>query len=191
MKFFIYDNVNGGVEINDESILTVREFAALMELERNKTKNDRTGKKRERAFKEFKYMYLFIDGQSPYFQFPEQDRHAEALLDSGLTPEEFNDPIFRDACRKYDSLQNSSLEVRLLKAAMNAVENQIQYLENVDLSERDPATGKPVFKSKDLIIEIKGCKDIITSLRDLELQVKKGENSETKLRGDVEQGLFD
>lgn len=191
MKFFIYDNVNGGVEINDESILTVREFAVLMELERNKTKDDKTGKKKERAFKEFKYMYLFIDGQSPYFQFPEQDRHAEALLDSGLTTEEFNDPVFREACRKYDSLQNSSLEVRLLKAAMNAVENQIQYLENVDLSERDPATGKPVFKSKDLIIEIKGCKDIITSLRDLELQVKKGENSETKLRGDVEQGLFD
>ena len=191
MKFFLYDNVNGDVTINDEAILTVREFAALMDIERNKTKNDKTGKKKERAFKEFKYMYLFIDGQSPYFQFPEQDRHLESLLDSGLTPEEYEDSLFKEACRKYDKLQNSSLEVRLLKAAMAAVENQINYLENVDLSERDPATGKPIFKSKDLIAEIKGCKDIIVSLRDLELQVKKGENSETKLRGDVEQGLFD
>ena len=138
-----------------------------------------------------KYIYLFFDGESPYFVFPEQDRHNESLLDSGLTEQEFNDPIFRDACKKYDQLQNSSLEIRLLKAAMTAVESQIYYLEHVDLNERDPATGKPIFKSKDLIAEIKGCKDIITGLKDLELQVKKGEVTENKLRGDVETGIFD
>jgi len=28
----------------------------------------------------------------------------EALSDSGITEEEFNDPLFREACRKYKSL---------------------------------------------------------------------------------------
>lgn len=88
-------------------------------------------------------------------------------------------------------MQNSSLEVRLLKAAMSAVENQIYYLEHIDLQERDENTGKPIFKSKDLITEIKGSKDIITGLRDLELQVKKGEEAENNLRGNVEAGIFD
>lgn len=191
MKFFQYDNENGQLILEDESILLVKELENLLDPKRNITKNDKTGKKKERAFKELKYIYLFFDGQSPYFQFPEQDRHKEALLDSGLTESEFNDPIFREACRKYDALQNSSLEIRLLRSAMDAVESQINYLANVDLDERDPATGKPIFKSKDLIAEIKGCKDIISSLRDLELQVKKGEVNESKLRGDVEAGIFD
>jgi hypothetical protein len=74
---------------------------------------------------------------------------------------------------------------------MTAVEGQIFYLEHVDLNERDPQSGKPIFKSKDLISEIKGCKDIISSLRELEMQVKKGEETENTLRGGAEAGLFD
>ena len=177
--------------INDEAILLIREFAALCELKRNITTSDKTGKKRTRAFKEFKFIYLFFDWSSPYFQYSEQDKYQESFKDSELTEKEFEDPIFKAACRKYDDMQNSSLEVRLLKAAMSAVENQIYYLEHIDLQERDENTGKPIFKSKDLITEIKGSKDIITGLRDLELQVKKGEEAENNLRGNVEAGIFD
>lgn len=181
--------------LNDESILLIKEFAALLDDSRNKEKetkkNGKLCKKRARAFKEFKFLFLFFDWSSPYFQYSEQDRHKEALADSGLTQEEYDDPIFRAACRKYDELQNASLDVRLLKAAMMAVENQIYYLEHVDLNERDPQTGKPVFKSKDLIAEIKGSKDIISGLRELEMQVKKGEETANNLRGDAEAGIFD
>lgn len=191
MKFFQYDNDSGQMILEDESILLTKELAALLETKRNITKTDKTGKKRERAFKELKYIYLFFDGQSPYFQFPEQDRHKESMTDSELTEEEFNDPLFKEACKKYDTLQNSSLEMRLLKASMDAVESQIYYLSNVDLNERDPATGKPIFKSKDLIAEIKGCKDLISSLRDLEMQVKKGMTVESTLRGNADIGMFD
>jgi len=191
MRFFEYDSENGQLILADESILIIKELGALLDLKRNKTDFDKTGKKKERAFRELKYIYLFFDGESPYFQFPEQEKHREAMLDSELSETEFNDDLFREACKKYDQLQNSSLEIRLLKAAMSAVESQIFYLEHVDLAERDPVTGKPIFKSKDLIAEIKGCKDIITGLRDLELQVKKGESTENKLRGDVETGIFD
>ena len=193
MKFFIYDGVNEEVMLNDESILLIREFAALLDESRNtdKKKNGKSNTKRARAFREFKFLFLFFDWSSPYFQYSEQDRHNEALADSGLTQEEYDDPIFRAACRKYDELQNASLDVRLLKAAMMAVENQIYYLEHVDLNERDPQTGKPVFKSKDLIAEIKGSKDIISGLRELEMQVKKGEETANNLRGDAEAGIFD
>jgi len=74
---------------------------------------------------------------------------------------------------------------------MSAVEKQIFYLDNVDLQERDPATGKPIFKSKDLIIEIKGCRDLISTLRELEVQVKRGLATESTLRGNTEIGMFD
>ena len=191
MKFFVYDHVNEDVVINEESILLIKEFAALYDPKRNVTASDKSGKKRTRAFKEFKFLFLFFDWSSPYFQYSDQDKYNESLADSGLTAEEFEDPVFKEACRKYDEMQNSSLEIRLLKAAMTAVENQIYYLQHIDLQERDEVTGKPIFKSKDLIAEIKGSKDIITGLRDLELQVKKGEESENNLRGGAEAGMFD
>lgn len=191
MKFFVYDNVSGSVSIEKEDILLIKEFEDLLTDVRNKTKDDKTGKKRERAFRELKYIYLFFDWESPYFQFPEQERHTESLKDSKLTDEEFNDPLFRAACRKYDDIQNSSLDIKLLKAAMSAVDKQIFYLNNVDLQERDGITGKPIFKSKDLIAEIKGCKDLISSLRELELQVKKGLDTESSIRGNTEVGMFD
>lgn len=74
---------------------------------------------------------------------------------------------------------------------MSAVDKQIFYLENVDLQERDPNTGKPIFKSKDLIAEIKGCRDLISTLRELEIQVKRGLEVESNLRGDAQIGMFD
>ena len=134
---------------------------------------------------------MFFDWASPYFSYSEQERHKEALLDSGLTDEEFSDVTFNNACKKYQELQDSILEIRMLKAAMRAVEEVIHYFETLDSSERDPVTGKPILKTKDIIAEIKGCKDLITSLRDLETQVKKGLEKENTLRGGIETGLFD
>jgi len=191
MKFFEYDNVNGEVKIEDGSIFLITEFEDLLDPKRNINKIDKTGKKKEKAFKELKYIFLFFDGKSPYFSFTEQERHKEALRDSKLTEEEFNDPIFREACKKYDLIQSSSLELRMLKASMLAIESQIYYLEHVDLNERDPVTGKPIFKSKDLIAEIKGCKDLISGLRELEKQVRTGAEAETSFRGNAEVGMFD
>jgi hypothetical protein len=185
MKFFTYDKINAKLSLNKDEILLVKEFATLINKSRSKYKNDRL------AFKEFTYIYLFFDWESPFFNFMEQDRHLSALDSSGLTEEEFGDPDFRAACRKYDEIQNSGLSIRLLRAAMASVETVIHYLQNVDVSERDPATNKPIVKTKDLIAEIKGCKDLIISLQSLEKQVKQDLEEESTLRGDVEEGFFD
>lgn len=191
MKFFKYDNDNGCIILNDEGILLVREYSLLMESSRNKSKTDKSGINKERAWREFSYIYLFLDWESPYSNLPEQDRHLAAMDDSTLSEEEFDNQEFRDACKKYDELQNSAISIRLLKSAMTSVETLIFYLSHVDLNERDPLTGKPIYKSKDLIAEIKGCKDVIVGLRDLETQVKKELEQDTGLRGNTEAGYYD
>lgn len=191
MKFFLYDNVNNEVVLNDEGILVTKEFAALLDLERNKTKTDKTGKKKERAFKEFKFIYLFFDWGSPYFQYSEQDRHKEALADSGLTKDEYEDPIFKAACKKYDEIQNSSKIGNLLKASLNTVDKITDYLNNIDLDERDVQTGKPIFKTKDVIAEMASASKLIDAIKVLELAFKKDLEPENALRGNVMQGLFD
>lgn len=178
IKVFQYDNVTGKVELNTPEILLVREFAALMDVKRNKCKEDPEGKYKLRAFREFTYIYLAIDWMSPYRDYYEQDRHQEALNDSGLTEEEFNNPEFRAACRKYKALQDETRSIKLLKAAQNTVDRFIDYFNNtIDLDERDQQ-GKPIFKTKDVMAEISSLHKVHEELVILESQVKK-EISET------------
>lgn len=178
IKVFQYDNVTGKVELNTPEILLIREFAALMDVKRNKCKEDPEGKYKLRAFREFTYIYLAIDWMSPYRDYYEQDRHQEALRDANITEEEFNNPEFRTACRKYRALQDETRSIKLLKAAQNTVDRFIDYFNNtVDLDERDQQ-GKPIFKTKDVMAEIANLHKVHEELVILESQVKK-EMSET------------
>jgi hypothetical protein len=113
-------------------------------LERNK----------ERAFKELTYIFLALDYKSIYSQYTEYERHEEALSDSGITEEMFNDPLFREACRKYRSLQDSNKSIKLLNAARNAADQFVDYFETIiDLNERDQ-NGKPVFSAEKVMKEM-------------------------------------
>ena len=104
MKFFIFDNAKNRINVNVPEILLIKEFKDLWEAKRNITKNDKTGEEKTLAFKELTFIYLMIDWQSPYSDYYEQDRYNASLLDSGLSEDEYNDPLFRAACRKYREL---------------------------------------------------------------------------------------
>lgn len=178
IKVFQYDNVTGKVELNTPEILLIREFAALMDVKRNKCKEDPEGKYKLRAFREFTYIYLAIDWMSPYRDYYEQDRHQEALRDADITEEEFNNPEFRAACRKYRALQDETRSIKLLKAAQNVIDKFVDYFNNIDVEERDEQTGKPIYKTKDVMAEISSLHKVHEELVILESQVKK-EISET------------
>ena len=178
IKVFQYDNVTGKVELNTPEILLIREFAALMDIKRNKCKEDPEGKYKLRAFREFTYIYLAIDWMSPYRDYYEQDKHQEALRDANITEEEFNNPEFRAACRKYRALQDETRSIKLLKAAQNVIDKFVDYFNNIDVEERDEQTGKPIYKTKDVMAEISSLHKVHEELVILESQVKK-EISET------------
>jgi len=132
LHIFQYNNVNGKIELEKPEILLVKEFAELMNNERNKCKEDKTGEKHLRAFREFTYIWLALDWQSLYSNYSEQERHQEALKDSGLSEDEFNDPSFRAACRKYRALQESNRTIRMLHAAQKTVDKFTDYFETID-----------------------------------------------------------
>ena len=100
INLFLYDNVSKQVVINEPDILLIKEFSDLWTNARNKTKTDVKGEKKTRAFRELQYIYLAIDWRSPYNQYTSQERHEAALVDAGMSQEEFDDPTFRAACRK-------------------------------------------------------------------------------------------
>jgi hypothetical protein len=71
MKFFLFDNVNNSVVVNEPEILLVKEFSELWTNDRNKTKADPTGLKKSRAFRELTYIWLMCDWSSPYSDYTE------------------------------------------------------------------------------------------------------------------------
>ena len=174
MNVFVYDNVNNRLEINEGEIFLITEFKNLLNKDQSKNK--------ELAFKELTYIYLALDWKSPYSQYTELERHEEALRDSGLTEEEFNDPVFREACRKYRALQESNLSVRMLNAAKLGAQQFIDYFTIIaDLNERD-VNGKPVFDAKKHFETMSKMHDLHEELTSLENLVKKELTETSTLR---------
>lgn len=189
-NIFLYDNGANRLELNIPEILLVKEFAELMKCERNICEEDPKGVYGLRAFREFTYMWLAIDWKSIYADYTEQERHQEALQDSGITEEEFNNPEFRAACRKYREIQDSNRSIKLLQAAQNTVDKFIDYFNNVDPEERDPVTGKPIFKVKDLMAEISSLSKVHDELSALENMVKKEIAEQSSIRAGAVEGFM-
>lgn len=180
IDFFTFDRLNKTLEINDTAILLVKEFKALYD--RDKTKG------KTRLMRELTYIYLAICWKSPYSSYSEKERHEEALNDSGLTEEQFDDPIFREACRKYQALQSSNKSIKLLEAAKRAADQFIDYFETiVDLNERD-VNGKPIFSAEKVMKEMASLHKVHEELTMLEDEVKKELTEQSTTRGGVETG---
>ena len=191
MKIFLLDSTTNKLIINEPALLVTKEFSKLFEEERNKCKEDKTGKLKLRAYREFVYIYMMIDWASPYSDYYEQERHKESMLDANLTEEEWVDDDFRSACRKYKSIQESQQEYKLVKVAKNVADKLIIYLDNLDPEERDPLTNKPIFKAKDIMAELNSIPEVIETLKTVEQLVKKNEQSGPELRSNVVSGLED
>ena len=191
MKVFLFDNANNKVTINEPEVLLIKEFAALWTNERNKTKEDPKGIYKSRAYRELTYIWLMIDWASPYSDYAEQDRHQACLQDANLSEDEWADPVFRAACRKYRDMQNESRALKLIKAAQGVVDKITDYFDTIDLSERDSITGRPIWKTNDVMKEMQSVSKVVDELKSLEYMYKKEQEEETGVRGEGDIGHFD
>lgn len=191
MKFFLFDNSDNSVIVNEPEVLLIKEFSALWSNDRNKTKEDPKGIKKKRAYREFSYIWLMLDWASPYCDYAEQERHIECLKDAELTEEEWSDPTFRAACRKYRELQDSSRALKLIKSAQGVVDKITDYFNTLDIQERDAVTGKPIFKTKDIMSELSNVSSVVEQLKTLEILYKKEQEASSGLMGDVSVGFMD
>lgn len=189
LKVFQYNSSTGKVELEDGNLLLIKEFRDLMDDDRNKCKQDPTGKKHLRAFREFTYIWLALDWNSLYKDYTIKERHEEALKDGEITEKEWEDPTFRAACRKYRDLQNSSRAIKILHASERAVDRITDYFNSIDPQERDEQTGKPIWKVKDLQTEIANIPKLLEELQTMEQLVKREMTEQSKTFGGVGEGF--
>lgn len=191
IKFFAYDSAENKIIINEPEILLVKEFADLWTNERNICKEDPTGKKKLRGFRELVYIYMAIDWGAPGSKDTPANRHKYALEASQLTDEEYNDPVFKAACRKYQELQNSSSVIgQMVETYQNNIHKMKIFIDSIDYNERTD-TGAPVFRIKDTLTEMQNLSKALQALKELEAQYKEEQDEASGLRGDTSPGLFD
>ena len=189
MNIWDYNQKTGRAQLVTADLVLIDEFKKLLEPSRNKCKEDSSGLEHLRADREFTYIYLAIDWKSPYANYSNQERHEAALKDAHITEEEWNNPEFRAACRKYVALQDSNRYVRLLQAAQEVTDKIIDYFHNVDLQEQDEQ-GKYLIKVKDVQASMKEAADQIETLKQIESLVKKEVMEQSQIRGGAVEGFM-
>lgn len=189
MNIWDYNQKTGRAQLVTADLVLIDEFKKLLEPSRNKCKEDPSGLDHIRADREFTYIYLAIDWKSPYANYSNQERHEAALKDAHITEEEWNNPEFRAACRKYVALQDSNRYVRLLQAAQEVTDKIIDYFHNVDLQEQDEQ-GKYLIKVKDVQASMKEAADQIETLKQIESLVKKEVMEQSQIRGGAVEGFM-
>ena len=192
MQFFIFNNDTNSLEINEYDILLVKEFKDLWDQERNKCKEDKTGKMRLKAYKELTYIYLVLDFKSPYFQYKESEKHTAAMVDSGMTEDMLKDETFLAAFRKYKQIQDSDPILSLIKTSMNTLFKLQIWLDNIDFEDDIDDEGRLLYKPKEIFDSIAGIDKMRDQLLALEKKHKDGLKAEgNSVRGEVELGMFD
>ena len=189
MNIWDYNQKTGRAQLVTADLVLIDEFRKLLEPSRNKCKEDSSGLEHFRADREFTYIYLAIDWKSPYANYSNQEKHEAALKDAHITEEEWNNPEFRAACRKYVALQDSNRYVRLLQAAQEVTDKIIDYFHNVDLQEQDEQ-GKYLIKVKDVQASMKEAADQIETLKQIESLVKKEVMEQSQIRGGAVEGFM-
>ena len=189
MNIWDYNQKTGRAQLVTADLVLIDEFKKLLEPSRNKCDKDPSGLEHIRADREFTYIYLAIDWKSPYANYSNQEKHEAALKDAHITEEEWNNPEFRAACRKYVSLQDSNRYVRLLQAAQEVTDKIIDYFHNVDLQEQDEQ-GKYLVKVKDVQAAMKEAADQIETLKQIESLVKKEVMEQSQIRGGAVEGFM-
>ena len=189
MNVWDYDQKTGKAVLVTPDLVLIKEFKDLLSPDRNKCKEDESGLNHLRADKEFTYIYLAIDWKSPYSNFSNQEKHEAALQDAELSEEEWNDPTFRAACRKYVSLQDSNRYVRLLQSAEQVTDKIIDYFDNIDLNATDDQ-GKPLVKITDIQKAMDQSVKQIESLKQIEALVKKEMTEQSQIRGGAVEGFM-
>lgn len=140
--------------------------------------------KKSTALKEFSYIEFLLSPKktNPFAGYKEELK-SDKIIESLFKGEPWQpDTLVKLACEEYtDFLKNASPSWRYYMAVRASVENVREFLETVDLQERNEK-GMPVYKINDVINAQTKANEVLKSLTDLEERVQQElfESSRTK-----------
>ncbi len=179
-------NDNGEVEILNEEVKLVPEFAELMSLNYNKGPKDADGRKKFRLKNELKYLYLAYSFKSPYKDFSETERIAEARADCGLDKDWKESEQLKALIPKFQKGTESKI-ARSINTINKFLDKFETFLNDLNLNERNMSGGL-VHNPKAIMQTLEELPDLAIKLAELERQVRQDTVQRVGSKGDHELG---
>ena len=168
----LFDMKDGKFIVNPERLI-IPPFREIWERDKTKTK--------EVAIAELSFVYFVADFESPYANFPEDERLERVKADFLTKYKVRGDELLNRAIAKYQEFQ-STHSMRLLKSAQSAADKMSGYFKSVDFTAQSD-DGKLLYVAKDVATTLGNVGKIIESLDKVEEKVKKEIKTEVKIRG--------
>lgn len=121
----IFDLINNQVVVSAE-VLTVPQFSTIWNSDKSKNK--------DKAFKEFTYIYHLSDWNSPYANFPQHKKEETVKSDCIGDPKYKPSKEVEEAIKAYKDIRETPLQ-RLLQAARNKVDDIATYLDSTTIDD--------------------------------------------------------
>ena len=139
------------------------------------------------AYRELSYIYFISDFKSPYRVSLTKDKLYLSVAKDFMKNENYKpDSEILNAIEKYEQLQITP-SMKLLTASVKTVHNLTDYLQGVDLTERDK-NGRPIYKPSDVTSSLKAIGGIVESIAKVRANVEKEITQEATIRGQRRKG---
>lgn len=173
---------NGYDVIPDPKVFLIQEFESLLHA-RNKNMSILT--------KELGYIYFMYDQESDFIdQTNELLRHNDVLLYINL-PSSYQVDKYMEDCIKAFKILSETSQSKMLNTCRKAVSKLEEFIDNLNLNERDLKTGKPVWDFKKYQDSVKSMPDTMASLQKVEELYVKRREEQSKMRGDKTAAVFE
>jgi hypothetical protein len=174
----LFDYKERNVIVSPEALL-IPEFEEIYKRDKSKDK--------AKAIKELSYIYFISDYKSPYISSLSPDALKRTIGKDFMKDEDYEpDSKILAAIDKYKSIQRTP-SMLLLNASLQTVHNLTDYLQNIDLQERDK-NDKPIYKPSDVTNSLKNIGGIVDSLNKVRANVEKEIQEAATLRGQRKKG---
>ncbi len=166
-------------QINDQYLIdidpvayTLLPFKKIWDRDKSKTK--------DRAKKELAFIYFSVDYKSDFYNIPNIETREEEVIKHLFKEKWTPDKAIRDAQEFYKERQKT-FSLVLLENALMGLNKLSVYFRDIDFNEYDPKKFADTVRQLPAIIE---------SLKKTEEAVQKEQETDSKLRGGREKGLY-
>lgn len=150
---------------------------------------DSQGQKKQRAAREFAYIFHTCSHKSPYRVYEGDFRRQKVKEDIFHDmPDWKQDEFVRAAEDRFRELSETEL-VKLLQGAISAVNKLRGYFQSVNFTDVDEQ-GRPIYTAKDVVSNLANLGKVVEGLQKLKEQVDKEETGEIQNRAGVKTNTF-
>lgn len=179
-------NEEGDIEFIISEVKLVPEVQAILAPNYNKGKGDFEGRKKSRAKNELRYLVLAYSRKSPYVDYTEKERIAQARVDCGLTEDWVESQELKELIPKFIE-GNKNRATRLLGTVVRFLDKFETHLNDINLDER-AMSGSLVHSPKLIMDTLKQLPGMTETLTELERQARTDIVKKVGSKGDHELG---